>query len=237
MTTKTLADAYKEYLRAIDGASNKKKIKRLALVVSDLIAAQSIDTAIKGKGKLKTNQIVIKSLTPKQLETLKQNVSKDLVGKLLIKAVNTSRWIDKKAKDYAKRQGVTKAAATSFMRGVYEGSIESAHDNGSRYFTLTASGVTSKESLKVAGVKLFRWVDTGDNKTTGKPTGKYPNSRIKCWEIAAKKTRYGIGVYTVSEGATNGGKTGLHPKLAHPFCRCEGVPIIEGINDKGVNYV
>lgn len=78
-----------------------------------------------------------------------------------------------------------------------------------------------------AGIKYYRSVHSGDNRVTGKPGGKYPNAKIKCWNIAKRDIGYGPGVYRWDKGATYAGKKGLHPGRHHPGCRCTASPVFE----------
>jgi len=76
-----------------------------------------------------------------------------------------------------------------------------------------------------AGITHYRAIDSGDERTTGNPSGKYPNAKISCWGIARKDVGFGKGVYTWKEGASWGGQTGLHPGNHHPGCRCTASPV------------
>lgn len=78
-----------------------------------------------------------------------------------------------------------------------------------------------------AGISHYRAVTAGDERVTGKPGGRYPNAKIKCWEIARKDIGYGPGVYTWKEGATYAGQKGLHPGKHHPGCRCTATPVFK----------
>lgn len=76
-----------------------------------------------------------------------------------------------------------------------------------------------------AGITHYRAIDSGDERTTGNPSGKYPNAKISCWGIARKDIGFGKGVYTWKEGASWGGQSGLHPGRHHPGCRCTASPV------------
>jgi len=90
------------------------------------------------------------------------------------------------------------------------------------------SQVARKRSSQV-GVKLFYWSSAKDDLTSGKPSGKYPNAKIKCWYISRKKTKHGTGIYSYKEGASYGGENNLHPGTAHINCRCTAIPLIENV--------
>lgn len=77
-----------------------------------------------------------------------------------------------------------------------------------------------------AGITHYRAIDSGDERVTGRPGGKYQNAKIKCWEIARKDVGFGPGVYSWKKGATAGGKSGLHPGKHHPGCRCTASPVM-----------
>lgn len=80
---------------------------------------------------------------------------------------------------------------------------------------------------KQAGIEYYQSIDAGDERVAGRPGGKYPNARISCWGIARRDIGYGKGVYKVSEGASWGGETGLHPGRHHPLCRCISRPVFK----------
>ena len=77
------------------------------------------------------------------------------------------------------------------------------------------------------GVTHFRWVTSKDERVSGKPSGKYPNAKISCYDIARKKNPEGVGVYSLSEGATYAGETRLYPGRAHIGCRCTSSPVFD----------
>lgn len=91
------------------------------------------------------------------------------------------------------------------------------------------SDITRKRSDNL-GIKYFRWSTSNDERVTGKPSGKYPNASIKCWEIARKDIGFGPGVYTIKDGAKYKGESKLFPGHAHPLCRCKQISLIEGVN-------
>jgi SPP1 gp7 family putative phage head morphogenesis protein len=78
-----------------------------------------------------------------------------------------------------------------------------------------------------AGIKYYRSVDSGDERVSGRPGGKYPNAKISCWAIARQDIGYGPGVYRWDTGASYGGQTGLHPGKHHIQCRCTASPVFE----------
>jgi uncharacterized protein with gpF-like domain len=94
----------------------------------------------------------------------------------------------------------------------------------------------TRQRQVAAGITFYKSVDANDQRVSGNPAGKYPNAKISCWGIARKDIGYGIGVYSLADGAEWGGKTGLHPGKHHPLCRCVAIAMIPGVNyfpDKG----
>lgn len=86
------------------------------------------------------------------------------------------------------------------------------------------SDITEKRQ-SAAGVTHYRWVTSKDQRVSGAPSGKYPNAKIKCYEIARKDVGNGPGVYSWKEGASYAGQTNLHPGRAHVGCRCTSTPV------------
>lgn len=76
-----------------------------------------------------------------------------------------------------------------------------------------------------AGIEYYQSIDAGDERVTGRPGGRYPNAKISCWGIARRDIGYGKGVYKMSEGASWGGESGLHPGRHHIRCRCISKPV------------
>ena len=97
------------------------------------------------------------------------------------------------------------------------------------------SAVDSARSESL-GMKYYRWSTSNDERVTGRPGGLYPNSKVKCWDIAKKDIGYGPGVFTYKKGAPLKGSNkpkgsdGVHPGTAHIGCRCRRIPLIEGVN-------
>lgn len=94
----------------------------------------------------------------------------------------------------------------------------------------------TRQRQTAAGLVFYKAVDAADQRVSGNPEGKYPNAKISCWGIARQDIGYGPGVYKIADGASWGGKTGLHPGKHHVLCRCVGLPMIPGVNyfpDKG----
>ncbi|WP_220387564.1 phage minor head protein [Alloalcanivorax xenomutans] len=89
------------------------------------------------------------------------------------------------------------------------------------------NGDITEARQSAAGITHYRAVDAGDERVTGRPGGRYPNAKIKCWEIARRDIGYGPGVYTWKEGASYAGQKGLHPGKHHPGCRCTATPVFE----------
>lgn len=81
-----------------------------------------------------------------------------------------------------------------------------------------------------AGIEFYQSLDADDVRVSGNPSGLYPKSKISCWGIARRDIGYGKGVYLVSDGASWGGVTGLHPGKHHPGCRCVAKALIPGVN-------
>ena len=81
-----------------------------------------------------------------------------------------------------------------------------------------------------AGIQLFRWQTSHDSRVSGNPSGLYPDAKISCYQIARQKTQYGEGIYEVDKGAKWGAESGLIPGKAHIQCRCQMIPLIEGVN-------
>lgn len=86
------------------------------------------------------------------------------------------------------------------------------------------SDITERRQ-EAAGVTHYRWVTSKDQRVSGAPSGKYPNAKIKCYEIARKDEGNGPGVYSWKRGASYAGQTNLHPGRAHVGCRCTSTPI------------
>lgn len=78
-----------------------------------------------------------------------------------------------------------------------------------------------------AGITHYRVITSGDERVTGNPAGRYPNAKIKCYEIARRDIGFGPGVYSWKEGAEYAGQKGLHPGKHHPGCRCTSSPVFE----------
>jgi len=91
------------------------------------------------------------------------------------------------------------------------------------------SAVTKKRAQQ-AGVKFFYYQTARDDRVSGKPSGKYPNAKIKCYQISKQDIGYGEGIYTYEEGATWNQETHLFPGRAHINCRCTMVSLIENVN-------
>lgn len=91
------------------------------------------------------------------------------------------------------------------------------------------SDITSKRQTE-AGINRFRWSTSKDVRVSGNPVGRYPNAKIKCFEISRKDIGYGKGVYLWSQGASYGGENGLYPGRAHIRCRCTAIPQIKGLD-------
>lgn len=91
------------------------------------------------------------------------------------------------------------------------------------------SQVERKRSQQI-GIDLYAWSSGKDDLTSGKPSGKYPNAKIKCWYIARQDTKYGKGIYSYKDGATYAGETNLHPGTAHINCRCVAISLIPHVN-------
>ncbi|WP_225570651.1 phage head morphogenesis protein [Pseudomonas sp. Y24-6] len=88
----------------------------------------------------------------------------------------------------------------------------------------------TRQRQTAAGLVFYKAVDAADQRVSGNPGGKYPNAKISCWGIARQDIGYGPGVYKIADGASWGGKTGLHPGKHHVLCRCVGLPMIPGVN-------
>ena len=80
------------------------------------------------------------------------------------------------------------------------------------------------------GIKYYQWSTSDDQRVSGNPQGRYPNSKIKCYRIAKQNNGLGEGVFTYKDGAEYAGETKLHPGTAHIGCRCRRIPLIEGVN-------
>jgi hypothetical protein len=93
--------------------------------------------------------------------------------------------------------------------------------------TLKLNSDITRIRQKNAGIAYYRAVDSNDIAVAGRPGGKYPNAKIKCWEIARRDIGYGPGVYRVDTGASYGGETGLFPGRQHVRCRCTMSPVFE----------
>jgi len=81
-----------------------------------------------------------------------------------------------------------------------------------------------------AGIARFRWSTSKDERVSGNPAGKYPNAKVKCYQIARQDIGFGPGVYLIDKGAKYAGETGLFPGRAHINCRCVAVSLIEGVD-------
>lgn len=92
------------------------------------------------------------------------------------------------------------------------------------------NSAVKQQRAKQAGVKYFYYQTARDDRVSGKPSGKYPNAKIKCYEISKQNVGYGEGVYLYEEGATWGDETHLFPGRAHINCRCTMVSLIENVN-------
>lgn len=85
----------------------------------------------------------------------------------------------------------------------------------------------AKRRMQQSGIKHFKWLTSKDQRVTGNPSGKYPKAHIKCYDIAKRDIGFGVGVYTLKDGATWAGETRLFPGHAHVGCRCVQVPVFE----------
>lgn len=92
------------------------------------------------------------------------------------------------------------------------------------------NGAVDRARAQQAGLKKYRWSTSKDGLVSGKPSGKYPNAKIKCWKIAERDVGYGKGIYTYRDGAEWAGEKNLHPSTAHIGCRCRAIAMIEGVN-------
>ncbi|ROM84358.1 phage head morphogenesis protein [Pseudomonas brassicacearum] len=88
----------------------------------------------------------------------------------------------------------------------------------------------TRQRQAAAGIEFYKVLDADDQRVSGAPGGKYPNAKISCYGIARQDIGYGPGIYKVSDGASWGGKTGLHPGKHHVLCRCVGIAMIPGVN-------
>ncbi|MCP4055127.1 MAG: phage head morphogenesis protein [Mesoflavibacter sp.] len=91
------------------------------------------------------------------------------------------------------------------------------------------SEVTRKRATQ-AGVKFFYYQTAKDDRVSGKPSGQYPDAKIKCYQISKQDIGYGEGIYLYEKGATWGDETHLYPGKAHINCRCTMVSLIENVN-------
>ena len=92
------------------------------------------------------------------------------------------------------------------------------------------NGQVNKKRSEQLGITLFKYVAANDDRVSGKPSGKYPNAKIKCYVIANTDIGYGKGIYTWKEGASYGGKKNILPGLGHINCRCISLVVIPGAN-------
>lgn len=88
----------------------------------------------------------------------------------------------------------------------------------------------TRQRQVAAGITFYKSVDADDQRVSGNPAGKYPNAKISCYGIARQDIGHGPGVYPIADGASWGGKTGLHPGKHHPLCRCVAIAMIPGVN-------
>ena len=91
------------------------------------------------------------------------------------------------------------------------------------------SAVDSERSQNL-GIEFYKWSTSNDRRVSGDPSGKYPKSKIRCYQIAKADNGLGVGVYTYKHGADYAGENNLHPGSAHIGCRCRRIPLIEGVN-------
>ena len=91
------------------------------------------------------------------------------------------------------------------------------------------SDITRKRQQQ-AGIARFRWSTSKDERVSGNPAGKYPNAKVKCYQIARQDIGFGPGVYLIDKGAKYAGETALFPGRAHINCRCTLTPLIEGVD-------
>ncbi len=96
--------------------------------------------------------------------------------------------------------------------------------------TLKIQSDITRKRQQSAGIDRFSWSTSQDVRVSGNPAGKYPNAKIKCFMIARADVGYGRGVYLWSRGASYAGETGLFPGRAHIKCRCNGTPLIKGLD-------
>ena len=87
-----------------------------------------------------------------------------------------------------------------------------------------------KRRQQQAGITRFKWSTSQDQRVSGNPAGKYPNAKIKCYQISRRDIGYGPGVYLTSQGASYAGETRLFPGRGHINCRCTSTPQIEGVD-------
>lgn len=88
----------------------------------------------------------------------------------------------------------------------------------------------TRKRQEEAGIEYYRSIESGDERVSGNPAGRYPKAKISCYGIARQDIGYGPGVYLVTAGAPWKGETGLHPGKHHPGCRCTAESLIEGVN-------
>lgn len=91
------------------------------------------------------------------------------------------------------------------------------------------SDITARRQQQ-AGIDRFQWLTSQDIRVSGNPAGKYPKAKVKCFHIARQDVGYGAGVYLWSRGASYGGESGLFPGRAHICCRCDAIPLIQGVD-------
>lgn len=99
------------------------------------------------------------------------------------------------------------------------------------------NGQVNKKRNEQLGIKLFKYVTAKDDRVSGKPSGKYPNAKIKCFVIANTDIGYGKGIYTWDKGASFNGEKNLFPGNAHIQCRCGSISLIPNVNYDPVKKV
>ena len=90
---------------------------------------------------------------------------------------------------------------------------------------VTRKSEQNKLELNIFTTKLQKTI-----RVSGKPSGKYPNAKIKCYQVSKQDIGYGEGIYLYEEGATWNQETHLFPGRAHINCRCTMVSLIENVN-------
>lgn len=177
--------------------------KAVGVDVSSMLRSEGIENIM--TSTLQENVTLVTSLPDEYLKRIES---------IVYSGMKEGRYPTAIAKDLQEATGISYRRAKTIARDQM-GKLNSAIDS---------------ERSQNLGIQYYRWSTSSDLRVSGNPSGKYPNAKIRCYQIAKKDIGYGVGVYTYKHGAEYAGEKNLQPGAAHIGCRCRRIPLIEGVN-------